>query len=142
MRLRMATPAGRQALANDPSNDCVEFCLYLLLCFRVEYHIQNYTFHSGCCRIRTSCRVNHVNSGSHLALSYEKHASHKVRQQVCLIPFSFLVCWIGFIQLCNVIADKAPSSGPCCLHKIEHNSAEARSIFTTRFSTSRKWFVE
>jgi len=99
-------------------DDCIEFCLCLLLGFRVEYHVQNRGFHSECCSISTSCRVNHMISGSHLASGCERHTCIECAGSMLNCPFSLFVGWIGFIQLCNEIADIAPSSGPFCLYKL------------------------
>ncbi len=56
-------------------------------------------------------------SGPSLSSSYVQHTSIKYGSSTFDCVLSFLVSWIGFVQLCDEIADKAPSSGPCCLHK-------------------------
>jgi len=117
-------------------NDCVEFCLCLLLGFRVEYHIQNCALHSSTCRISTSCRVNRIISASHLTSNDGQHTSIECAGSILNCLFSLLVRWIGFIQLCNEIADIAPSSGPFCLYKLSTTPQSRGHIFTIRFSTS------
>ena len=117
-------------------NNCVEFRLCLLLGFRVEYHIQKCAFHSGSCSISTSCRVNHIISASHLASNYGQHTRIECAGSILNCLFSLLVCWVGFIQLCNEIADKAPSSGPFCLYKLSTTPQSRGHILTIRFSTS------
>ena len=53
-----------------------------------------------------------------------------------------LIRWIGFVQLCNEIADEASSSGPCCLH----NHVEAQSyirLYTYNLLLNFfKWLVD
>ena len=56
-------------------------------------------------------------SGSSLSSSSVQHTSIKYGSSTLDCVLSLLVSWIGFIQLCDEIADKAPSGGPCYLRK-------------------------
>lgn len=58
-----------------------------------------------------------MSSDPNLSSSYVQHTSIEYGGSTLDCVLSLLVSWIGFVQLCDKITDKAPSSGPCCLQK-------------------------